>query len=160
MQLVFVLLAIGVIAIVFNSWVSTKRKGKSELVREEGPEPDYTFEGQFYIFRQEAARKGGDYGVKLLLALYKELRFVRLNFYLKKKWVTHDIRFDEIEGVEREVHPAGVYGTYQVHLIVITTNSENFPQREILIHPGEYKLLDALSDALRKPEKEVATEPT
>ncbi len=117
-----------------------------------GPPPDFTFNGNAFISLGEASDHGGDYGMKFNLAVFKKKRVIRLALRIKKEWMTRDVSFDAIEGVKRVVLKEGEYGTYPVRLVVITTDGEGFPLREIILYPGDYSLLDALSEALKSKE--------
>lgn len=151
---IFLVVAIVVILLVIRP---AKRKNDiQELMREGGLQPYFTYQGDAFVSKQEASDKGGDYGLKCGLGLFRDTDFVRLSLYYKKKWRTYDIDYGGIGSVERIVLHAGEHGEYTVHLIAMTFDADTFPLRELYLYPGDYELLDELRDVLR-PKKVAAS---
>lgn len=156
MAALIAILIVGALVVFFMSRLSAKKKELEQEVQQDGLRPYVTFKGNAFVSKAEASRKGGDFGLKFVLALYKDTRFVRLSLYYKKEWRTHDIDFDGIKSVEQVVLREGEYGTYTVQLIEMTFYDEAFPLPEIYLYPGKYEILDALNEVM-KPKKVAVT---
>jgi len=142
MEVLITVLLVGAIVAFFVIRSSAKRKEMEQEVQQDGRQPYFTFKGNAFVSKEEAWRKLGDYGLKFILALFRGAPFLRLSLYYKKEWRTYDIDFSDITSVERIV----LRDTLQ--LIAMTFDSEVFPLPELYLHPGEYKVLDALNEAL------------
>jgi hypothetical protein len=150
METLFPLLVIAAIAFFIVKAVSKAsaqaRETRVQELRRADVDPDYVFEGRYYVNLNEASDAGGDHGLKFAIALFRPQRIMRVRFYRDNS--TFDIRFSDISDVQRIVFPGGVYGTYPSQLIAIDLDSEDFPFRQILGYPGHYAVLDELKTAV------------